>query len=68
MTLNGVPKKVLQGTDLTEAFANVTATIQFEQEVSATVKITDLAIQTVPDMSSLGKKTLVAAYAKTYNN
>ena len=66
MTLNGVPKKVLQGTDLTEAFANVTATIQFEQEVSATVKITDLAIQTVPDMSSLGKKTLVAAYAKTF--
>ena len=66
MTLNGVPKKVLQGTDLAEAFANVTATIQFEQEVSATVKITDLAIQTVPDMSSLGKKTLVAAYAKTY--
>ena len=66
MILNGVPKKVLQGTDLAEAFANVTATIQFEQEVSATVKITDLAIQTVPDMSSLGKKTLVAAYAKTY--
>ena len=66
MTLNGVPKKVLQGTDLAEAFANVTATIQFEQEVSATVKITDLAIQTVPDMYSLGKKTLVAAYAKTY--
>ena len=66
MILNGVPKKVLQGTDLSEAFANVTATIQFEQEVSATVKITDLAIQTVPDMSSLGKKTLVAAYAKTY--
>ena len=66
MTLNGVPKKVLQGTDLSEAFANVTATIQFEQEVSATVKITDLAIQTVPDMYSLGKKTLVAAYAKTY--
>ena len=66
MILNGVPKKVLQGTDLSEAFANVTATIQFEQEVSATVKITDLAIQTVPDMYSLGKKTLVAAYAKTY--
>ena len=66
MILNGVPKKVLQGTDLSEAFANVTATIQFEQEVSATVKITDLAIQTVPDMSSLGKKTLVAAYAKTF--
>ena len=66
MTLNGVPKKVLQGTDLAEAFANVTATIQFEQEVSATVKVEDLAIQSVPDMYSLGKKTLVAAYAKTY--
>ena len=66
MTLNGVPKKVLQGTDLTEAFANVTATIQFEQEVTAIVKAEDLTFQTVPDMYSLGKKTLVAAYAKTY--
>ena len=30
MTLNGVPKKVLQGTDIADAFANVTATVQFE--------------------------------------
>ena len=66
MTLNGVPKKVLQGTTIEEAFANVTATIQFEQEVSATIKATDLTFQAVPDMFSLGKKTLVAAYAKTY--
>ena len=66
MTLNGVPKKVLLGTTMEEAFANITATVQFEQEVSATVKLEDLAIQTVPDMNSLGKKTLVAAYAKTY--
>ena len=66
MTLNGVPKKVLQGATLEEAFANVTATIQFEQEVSATVKASDLTFQAVPDMYSLGKKTLVAAYAKTY--
>ena len=66
MTLNGVPKKVLQGTDLADAFANVTATVQFEQEVSATIKASDLTFQTVPDMYSLGKKTLVAAYAKTY--
>ena len=66
MTLNGVPKKVLQGATLEEAFANVTATIQFEQEVSATVKASDLTFQAVPDMNSLGKKTLVAAYAKTY--
>ena len=66
MTLNGVPKKVLQGTTLEDAFANVTATVQFEQEVSATIKATDLTFQAVPDMNSLGKKTLVAAYAKTY--
>ena len=66
MVLNGVPKKVLQGTDMAEAFANVTATVQFEQEVSATVKASDLTFQTVPDMYSLGKKTLVAVYAKTY--
>ena len=66
MTLNGVPKKVLQGSTIEEAFANVTATVQFEQEVSATVKASDLTFQAVPDMSSLGKKMLVAAYAKTY--
>ena len=66
MTLNGVPKKVLQGTDLTEVFANVTATIQFEQEVTATVKAENLTFLAVPDMYELGKKTLVAAYAKTY--
>ena len=66
MTLNGVPKKVLQGTTLEEAFANVTATVQFEQEVSATVKASDLTFQAIPNMNSLGKKTLVAVYAKTY--
>ena len=66
MTLNGVPKKVLQGATVEEAFANVTATIQFEQEVSATVKASDLTFQAIPDMNSLGKKTLVAVYAKTY--
>ena len=66
MVLNGVPKKVLQGTDMADAFANVTATVQFEQEVSATIKASDLTFQTVPDMYSLGKKTLVAVYAKTY--
>jgi len=66
LTLNGVPKKVLVGTALEEAFANVTATIQFEQEVSTTVKLEDLTVQAVPDMTSLGKKTLIAAYGKTF--
>lgn len=66
MKLNGVPKKVLQGTTVEEAFANVTATVQFEQEVSADVTAADLTFQTVPDMATLGKKVLVAAYSKTY--
>jgi len=66
MTLNGAPKKVLQGATLEEAFANVTATIQFEQEVTKEVPASELTFQTIPDMNGLGQKTLVAAYAKTY--
>jgi hypothetical protein len=30
------------------------------------VKLSDLSVQAVPDMNSLGKKTLIAAYAKTF--
>ena len=66
MTLNGVPKKVLQGTPIEEAFANVTATIEFEQSVSKDVPISELTFEVVPDMTALGTKTLVAAYAKTF--
>ena len=64
--LKGVPKKVLQGTDMETAFANVTATIHFEQEVSKDVTINDLTIQVMPDMYALGTQTLVAAYSQTY--
>ena len=66
MTLHGAPKKVLQGTTVEEAFANLTATVQFEQEVSIDVTAADLTIEAVPDMFSLGTKTLIAAYSKTY--
>ena len=66
MTLNGVPKKVLQGVAFEEAFANVTATIQFEQGVSKDVNFGDLTFEVIPDMNNLGQKTLVAAYAKTF--
>ena len=66
MTLNGVPKKVLQGTPIEEAFANVTATVQYEQAVSKDIPFSELSIQVIPDMNDLGKKTLVAAYAKTF--
>ena len=66
MTLNSVPRKVLLGTEMADAFANVSATVEFEQAVSKTVSITELTLQTVPDMNSLGKKKLVAAYNKSY--
>ena len=66
MTLNGVPKKVLQGVPMEEAFANVTATVEFEQAVSKVVPYADLTFQVIPDLNNLGKKTLVAAYAKTF--
>ena len=66
MKLNGIPKKVLQGATLEEAFANVTATVQFEQEVSKEVPASDLTFQDIPDMNSLGKKYLVAVYNKSY--
>ena len=66
MTLNSVPRKVLQGTELADAFANVTATVEFEQAVSKTVPASDLTFQAIPDMNQLGSKTLVAVYNKTY--
>ena len=66
MILKGVPKKVLQGTDLMTLAANITAEVQFEQEVSKTVTAADLTFESVPDVNSLGTKTLVAVYNKTY--
>ena len=66
MVLNGVPKKVLLGATMEEAFANVTATVEFEQGVTKDIPASELNFQTIPDMFSLGNKTLMAAYAKTF--
>lgn len=66
MILNGVPKKVLQGMTMEETFANVTATIDYGPGVTKDVKFDELSLQVIPDMANLGKKTLVAAYAKTF--
>ena len=66
MTLNGVPKKVLLGATMEETFANVTATVLFEQGVTKDIPAAELSFQTIPDMNSLGKKTLMAAYAKSF--
>ena len=68
LTLKSVPKKILQNAYATveEAFANVTATVEFEQGVTMDVTAADLTFQAVPDLNSLGKKVLVAGYSKTY--
>ena len=44
----------------------VTAVVQFEQGVSKTVTAQDLTFEAIPDVNSLGTKTLVAVYNKTY--
>ena len=66
MTLNSVPKKVLLGSKIEDAFANVTATVQFEQGVTKDIPAAELSFQAVPDMNSLGTKTLMVAYNKTF--
>ena len=66
MKLNGVAAKVKLGTSFEDAFANVTATVTFADGVAKEVEGKDLQIQAVPDMNSVGKKTLVAVYNKTY--
>jgi hypothetical protein len=66
MTLKGVPHKVMQGTELADAMANVSAVVEFEQGVTKTVLASDLQFQAIPDMFALGTKTLVAVYNKTY--
>ena len=66
MTLNGVPRKVLQGSDFLTTVANVTATVTFEQGVTKTVPSSELTIDAIPDLNSLGSKTLVVVYNKTY--
>ena len=66
MTLNGLPRKVLQGTELADIVANVTATVEFEQAVSKIVPSEDLQFEAIPDVETLGTKTLIAVYNKTY--
>ena len=66
LKLNGVPRKVLENTELADFLANITATVEFEQQVSKTVKAEDLTIEVIPELASLGTKTLVAAYNKTF--
>ena len=64
--LAGVPQKVMLGADPATTFANVSATVKYENGLTSTVGINDLQMEIIPDLTTLGKKTLVAVYNKTY--
>ena len=66
MTLNGLPQKVLVGTDFASVIANMTATVQFEQEVTKEVTAAELQLQLLTDITQLGKQQFLAIYNKTY--
>ena len=66
MELTGVPSEVLVGTTLEEAMANVTATVTFEEDVTATVTAENLQFEAIPNMEDLGQKILVVLYNKTF--
>lgn len=66
MSLSGVPAEVDQGTSLEDAMANVTASITFDGNLSKTIDASQLSFTSIPDIESVGEKTLVAVYSKTY--
>ena len=68
MELHSVPKKVMVGTSLEDAMANVSATITFETGITKEVPAAELGFVAVPNMDQVGVKTLVAIYNKTFKN
>ena len=66
LELSGVPGEVLIGTPLEEAMANVVGVVTFTEGVTKNVTAADLEFKTIPDYESLGQKTLVAVYNKTF--
>jgi hypothetical protein len=66
LTLHNVPEDVDLGTSLEDAMADVTATVEFEEGVTKEVTAEDLIFSSIPDIETLGEKTLVAIYNKTF--
>ena len=66
LDVSGVPSEVLAGTEMSEAFANVVATVNFEQGVTKKVKADELQFEAIPNFEELGQKTLVVIYNKTF--
>ena len=66
LDVSGVPSEVLAGTEMSEAFANVVATVNFEQGVTKKVTAAELQFEAIPNFDELGQKTLVVIYNKTF--
>ena len=66
LDVSGVPSEVLAGTEMSEAFANVVATVNFEQGVTKKVTAVELQFEAIPNFDELGQKTLVVIYNKTF--
>lgn len=66
MVLQNVPEDVDAGTPIEEAMAGVTAIVTFEENVTKTVKASELSFSAIPDIDTPGEKTLVAVYNKTF--
>jgi len=64
MTLKA-PKKVLVATPLSDIISTISAQVDFGEGGIKTVTGDKLTINVVPDMNSIGTKTIVAAYNKT---
>ena len=64
--VSGIPSEVLLGTPYEEAFANVIATVTFEEGVTKDVTFADLVFEAIPDFYTTGEKTLVIMYNKTF--
>jgi hypothetical protein len=66
ITLQNVPDEVPLGSTLEDAMAGVTATIEFEENVTKDVTAEDLIFTSIPDMTEAGEKTLIVLYNKTF--
>lgn len=63
ITVTGAPAFVELGND--NFWGDATATVTFADGSSEVVDSADVSFNVIPDMTTLGKKTVVAAYSKT---
>lgn len=63
ITIEGAPAFVELGNE--NFWGNATATVTFADGSSEQVDSTDLSFNVIPDMTTLGEKTVIVAYSKT---